>query len=700
MLLALLLLSAATAHPVDRYNVAWDSPSENSSGSMPLGNGDVGVNAWVERGGDLLFYISETDAWSAHARLLKLGRVRVKFTPNPFTAGALFRQELKLSGGEIEIRAGEPEVRIRLWVDANQPVIWLETESRGKYAVQASFETWRARDRPLGAGERDSAYGMIHSPEPVIETADTVLPERAGRIVWYHRNTTSIWGPTLKLQGLEKLAAPGADPLLNRTFGGAIVGPRSRRIAIHVLTAQTANADEWVRLLERRIAAARHEPEAHRKWWNGFWQRSWIRASGTREAEAASRGYALQRFISACAGRGAYPIKFNGSIFNVDSREPKESFDADYRRWGGPYWFQNTRLAYWPMLASGDYEMMEPLFRMYLDALPLAGERTRVYYGHEGAFFPETMYFWGAFANDNYGWDRQGKHISYVQNTYIRYYWQGALELLAMGLDRWAHTRDARAKESLLSLAGPILTFYDRHYRRDAQGKLLFQPASALETWHEAVNPLPEIAGLAYVLPRLLELDPRPAWKRLLGELPPVPMKDGRLVAAQELIGPIKNTENPELYAIFPFRLYGAGKPELEMARRTFEARRIKRTGGWTQDPIQAAFLGLTDTAAQMTVSNFTTYHKGSRFPAFWGPNFDWIPDQDHGTVALMALQTMLMQTEGRKIRLLPAWPREWDVEFKLHAPMNTAVEGVYRGGRMVSLTVSPAERRADVVRE
>ena len=62
----------------------------------------------------------------------------------------------------------------------------------------------------------------------------------------------------------------------------------------------------------------------------------------------------------------------------------------------------------------------------------------------------------------------------------------------------------------------------------------------------------------------------------------------------------------------------------------TFERRRIKRTGGWTQDPIQAAYLGLTDVARAYTTTNFSTWHGGSRFPAFWGPNFDWILDQDH----------------------------------------------------------------------
>lgn len=54
-----------------------------------------------------------------------------------------------------------------------------------------------------------------------------------------------------------------------------------------------------------------------------------------------------------------------------------ETYNADYRRWGGPYWFQNTRLIYWPMLASGDYEFMKPLFKMYMDVLTLAKKKDK-----------------------------------------------------------------------------------------------------------------------------------------------------------------------------------------------------------------------------------------------------------------------------------------------------------------------------------
>ena len=65
----------------------------------------------------------------------------------------------------------------------------------------------------------------------------------------------------------------------------------------------------------------------------------------------------------------------------------------------------------------------------------------------------------------------------------------------------------------------------------------------------------------------------------------------------------------------------------------------------------------------------------------------------------MTALQRMLMQCEGKKIHLLPAWPKTWDVHFKLHAPFRTSVECVYRNGRVTKLTVTPTARAADVVR-
>jgi hypothetical protein len=58
----------------------------------------------------------------------------------------------------------------------------------------------------------------------------------------------------------------------------------------------------------------------------------------------------------------------------------------------------------------------------------------------------------------------------------------------------------------------------------------------------------------------------------------------------------------------------------------------------------------------------------------------------------------MLMQTDGDRIILLPAWPKDREVNFKLHAPQNTTVECVYKNGKMEKLVVTPESRRKDVV--
>jgi hypothetical protein len=277
-------------------------------------------------------------------------------------------------------------------------------------------------------------------------------------------------------------------------------------------------------------------------------------------------------------------------------------------------------------------------------------------------------------------------------------------------LDYYDFTLDETfLRETLVPFATQVMTFYERHYPRESDGRIRFEPAQALETWWDSVNPLPEIAGLRSVLPRLTSLPEgavpgatRSDWLKLLDAMPPLPVQradDGSLtLAPAATTGQKANSETPELYAVFPYGLFGAGKDNLDLARRTWERRDPKATGGWRQDAVNAAMLGLTDEAARFVTSNFKTKHPASRFPAFWGPNANWIPDQDHGSVSMIALQRMLLQADGRTIRLLPAWPEAWDVDFRLHAPYRTVIEGTVTKGKLIRLKVTPRHREKDVV--
>jgi hypothetical protein len=117
-------------------------------------------------------------------------------------------------------------------------------------------------------------------------------------------------------------------------------------------------------------------------------------------------------------------------------------------------------------------------------------------------------------------------------------------------------------------------------------------------------------------------------------------------------------------------------------------------------DDIFMAYLGLADQAREYLVKRASTYDKNSRFPAFWGPNYDWVPDQDHGGVMMKALQSMLLQADpySDKLYLLPAWPKAWNADFKLHAPGKTVIEGSVREGKVENLKVTPTSRRKDII--
>jgi hypothetical protein len=174
------------------------------------------------------------------------------------------------------------------------------------------------------------------------------------------------------------------------------------------------------------------------------------------------------------------------------------------------------------------------------------------------------------------------------------------------------------------------------------------------------------------------------------------------LAPAQKYNPQTSNVENPQLYAIWPFRLISVGSPALlAEAIRAYEHRQNHLDTGWGYDGNAAALLGLREEAARILRVKARNSHPAYRWPATWGPNYDWLPDQNHGGNLLNTTNLMLMQADsleaGGQIRLLPAWPKTWNVSFKLHAPGNTTVECTYREGKVVSLHVVPESRAKDV---
>jgi hypothetical protein len=345
---------------------------------------------------------------------------------------------------------------------------------------------------------------------------------------------------------------------------------------------------------------------------------------------------------------------------------------------------------------------------------PLCEARAQIYHGAKGCYFPETMTVWGTYSNGDYGWDRAGHDPNEVFCSCWAFAWNQGPELVAMMLDRYDYTLDEKfLKEEALPMAESVLRYFDTRFKKDAGGKIVLDPTQAVETYVGGViNDAPTAAGLCNITPRLAALpenlttpEQRAFFAKMKAASPAVPVEeeehDGKMVRelapAEKYVNQQSNCENPELYAVFPYRLYGVGKPGLEEARNAYAHRHNHNDVGWGYDGTCAALLGMTDEAARIMKVKCANSHPAYRWPATWGPNFDWLPDQDHGSNLLVMAQFMLLQCDGDKILVLPAWPKNWDASFKLHAPKNMTVECVYRRGKVEKLEVTPPERKKDV---
>ncbi|MDR0418923.1 MAG: DUF5703 domain-containing protein, partial [Prevotellaceae bacterium] len=544
------------ANQLSDYNVIWRSQSKNSSESMPCGGGDIGLNVWVENG-ELLFYMSRSGTFDENNAFLKLGRVKVKFTPNPFENSTSFAQKLTLNEGCIKIggKNSELSTEIKLWVDVFNPVIHLEVKSSKPTKMEACYESWRHQDRRM-SGKSNNANSYKWAPQGEVYTyKDSVLPKNSS-ILFFHRNrnnVVSVFDITVKQQGLDSLKDKMFNPIKNLTFGGIIQGEnlkytesymgkyvdtdfkgyklqssaptKQHNLNVFLHVAQTETLNEWKKGLQDIISNAEKSKKTAQKntlaWWKKYWQRSFIYSNENNPASErwqAIRNYSLFRYQLACNAYGEYPTKFNGGLFTYDPYfvDTAQLFTPDHRNWGGgTMTAQNQRLVYFPMFRSGDFDMVNPQLDFYNRILKNAELRSHVYWGHNGACFTEQIENFGLPNPSEYGWKRPASYDKGMEyNAWLEYQWDTALEFCLMALDLERYSNQNIAK--YVPLITSCLTFFNEHYqylaklrgRRvfDENKHIVFYPGSACETYKMAYNAVSTTTALRVVTSRLLGL--------------------------------------------------------------------------------------------------------------------------------------------------------------------------------------------------
>ena len=709
----------------------WTSPSQNSAGSMPCGGHDVGMNVWVEDG-DVMFYVARSGMFDENNTLLKAGRFRLSLASDPFRGGdGTFSQTLRLSDGAVYVKGGDAEVRI--WADVHTSAVFMEITSKTKTDAILSYESWRYKDRPVTKAECQQCSYKWVLPKDCTTFADSIRADGSQLDFWHKNRQETVFDFTVNREQLDDIKQQLYNPIGGLRFGGRMSAPdfkfNGTKDGVYASTDYRAWQFKASGLRKSTVSFVLYTgdnvPEApsakvsrkrSAEWWHAYWQRSYIQTATSNSPCSgaigrAVRNYELFRYMLGCNAYGQWPTKFNGSLFTFDPVyvDPKTPFTPDYRKWGGgTMTAQNQRLVYWPMLKSGDTDMMASQFDTYLRLLPTAVARTKHYWGHGGASFCEQIENFGLPNPAEYGKHKPGDDPGMERNAWLEYQWDTVLEFCSMILQAHFYAgMDITKYEPLITLS---LQFFDEHYQMlakqrgvkalDGDGKLILYPSSGCETYKMAYNPSSVVAALKVVTEQFEK------YKAMKGNtdfsayaidstfknrLPEIPL---RTVGGDTCIAPavvwarIQNVETPQLYPVFPWRVYGLGRGGLDIARNTYQkdphALKMRTHIGWKQDNIWAACLGLTDEAVRLNTAKLAD--GPYRFPAFWDPGYDWAPDCNRGGGAMIGLQEMLLQeTPDGEPLFFPAWPKDVDARFRLHATGGRIVDAEIKDGKVKS---------------
>jgi hypothetical protein len=481
---------------------------------------------------------------------------------------------------------------------------------------------------------------------------------------------------------------------------------------------------------------------------------------GAASVDRITSMYVWQRFLELAQSRGPAPIKFNGMLFSANRPNASKHWGDFNMWGGLQWWQNLRHPYYNMLTsddADGLKHMLLTFNRTRTIALHRTRtyfgfdglwwpENTHTFYGtqHPGC---QTAHRTGAGNNYTGGLCGyragpgcteilRGQPIWHDEDVWNGYNRQGSLDLSLMVLDHYAYTGDTSS--GLLGIPMGVVEFYSNLWGNTSSGdgsgtggddKMVFHPTQALETWqcpgwpvdptNCPTNDMPTVAGLHIVVEKLLRLPAdlasdaqREAWMKIQARLPDLPASiDGVYMACADCTlggtGPgshkLSNGENAELYSVHPYRLATVGRGDadaLSKAKAAYTVRKSRSDVGWNQNVMDAALMGdVTEAATLLTARAMTPPALGYRFAAFAPREQDYEPSADHFSIFSNALQYMLIQRVDDaedSVLLLPTWPCQWDVDFKLSAPRATTVTGSLKNGTL-SYSVVPAARSTAV---
>ena len=650
-----------------RNDLVYLSPALYPFEAMHLGNGNLGACLWNQGG---LTWQLNNGSYRFGGEAVSSGRITLS---SPALSGLAadppsvrFQQRLSLWDGVVNTHTEGPAGSVDGVSFVMEGADCLVYHGMGTGPHTVRLHLWPTRKAAHFVLNPDSIALTEHAShaEPFLATSMALVVKVSGARV----STARQDDQTLTLSfdpGPGGFTLYAANPLVRGTEEEALQKAREVAAGAEILGFST--------LLEQRKA-----------FWHAFWPRSFFHmTSRNSEADFLENLYYLYLYDLASMSRGGLCPKFNGGNWLTDQ---------DTRHWGGNYWHQNTRELFWPVYAANHVDLADTFFDLYARMRDRALARGKISFHANGANYGECVPLDGGGASPPPLTPGYGAHILTV-----------GLEVSLQAWWRWQYAGDkVFLRDRCYPLLKDSLDFYLDYAKKGPDGFYHLEPANAQETYWAVRDPHQDLAALRWAVPVAIEVsqklgldaDRRVKWQDLLDHLAPYPVDEAKnlfleatLTAADER----HNSENVEDYGIYPFGVFGLGRPDFDRAKNTFLHRPVPGMGnGWEPAPIAAARLGLGEEASRLVLEhmrdNFRSNNGGWYSPTtdYWVGNIPDAPYFDAPGVSCQALNEMALQSQDDLIRVAPAWPEAWQAQFRLKA----------RGGFMVTSEIHAGRPR------
>ncbi len=667
-----------------RHHLHYRNPVARWDEGLPLGNGLLGLLVWGD-GHPLNLSVDRSDLWDNRPdpkirqpeynwRQLRalVDRGDMKRIASIFEqTGYLYPTKLPCGRLQLDFGAGKTApfeshldfataisttrlgaATVTAYVHAVQPLIVLGGRGgRPRVTFLCAFDT--ARRNPAGLARDQAGANILKLGYP---------PLRKGQC-----------------DGAEYILQPGAG---ESSFAVAWMSVRCGREWLLYLTIQraTSGGDPLAQALEilaaAKAAGAASLLKSHRAWWRNYWRRGHIRLP---EARMEHVWYAGMYKLGAAARADTPPIALQG-VWTAD--------EQNIPPWRGDYHHDlNTQMTYWPVHTSGRVAASLGFAKWLHGLQPKYQAFARDFYGAPGANVPgshsltgEIVPGWAAYmySRTNIGWLLQ--HL-------------------------WWHWRYTLDRDYLRAIAYPFMReaarFIVTQLTPDDQGLYHVRYSSSPEFYHNwresfATDSTYDLSLVRYALEvtaaaaRILRTDHVEAaqWDRVRAHLQPYhlapenrksPSPEGGLAIWKGQRLSESHRHPAQCMPIFPLgdiNIEG-NERDRRIIRDTLSEIESMGTGFWCG----YSFAWLACLAARIReprrmlwnlrqyLDHFTspnTFHLNGDFRETGVSRFHYRPFTLEGNFgAAHAVNEMLLQSWGGRLRLFPAVPEEWcDVAF------------------------------------